>query len=315
MLHWSKSLSAWMLRRLPRESGLTLAQSRIYLLPTGFGWMLIVVAMAVWIGALNYAVSLAYVLAFWIVALLMVSVLMAYRQLSGLHISGVEPEGVFAGEMAAFPVQLVWPAGEVRYLRLALSDGVAVAPDSAGLACLPYRAGGRGQRLIPPVRVYSEAPLGLIRAFAYVRLLSRLDVYPNPVKDELAVALLSSTGEVEELIAQTGGEDYSHLSDWSPAMGSRRIAWSAYARSGKLMARQFDRLEPRGGMGLLAWDRYPSSMDTESRLSRLCWQLQQQARLQRSVVLRLPGQEHVLISGDVTAGLRALSRFGVHDGQ
>lgn len=275
--------------------------------------MLIVVAVAVWIGALNYAVSLAYVLAFWIVALLIVSVLLAYRQLNGLHIRALEPEGVFAGEMASFPVQLDWLAHEPRYLRLAWLDGVAVMPDEAGLAHLPYRAGSRGQRLIPPIRIYSEAPLGLIRAFSYVRLLSRLDVYPAPVVDELGVAILSAEGELKQSLANIGGDDYSHLSDWSPVMGSRRIAWPAYARSGRLMTRQFEQQEPQRGMGLLAWDRYPAVMDTESRLSRLCWQLQQHARLPGNVVLRLPGQEYVLLAGDVTEGLRALSRFGVRD--
>jgi hypothetical protein len=51
--------------------GLPAGQRRIYLLPTRFG-LLLLVAAAVWVGALNYAVSLAYVLAFWIIGLLLV---------------------------------------------------------------------------------------------------------------------------------------------------------------------------------------------------------------------------------------------------
>jgi hypothetical protein len=64
--------------------GLPAGQRRIYLLPTRFG-LLLLVAAAVWVGALNYAVSLAYVLAFWIMVLLL-AVLMAYRQLAGLQL-------------------------------------------------------------------------------------------------------------------------------------------------------------------------------------------------------------------------------------
>ncbi|XLM20216.1 hypothetical protein MKD33_17815, partial [Chromobacterium piscinae] len=76
-------LRHWWLARLPLQDRCELTQRRIYLLPTRFGLLLLTVALAVWVGALNYQVSLAYALAFWIVGLALVAVLMAYRQLSG----------------------------------------------------------------------------------------------------------------------------------------------------------------------------------------------------------------------------------------
>ncbi|MTD32831.1 hypothetical protein [Paludibacterium denitrificans] len=90
-------LRQWWLNRLPCETSCTLTQRRIYLLPTRFGWTLLLVAAAIWLGALNYSVSLAYALAFWLVALLLVAVLMAYRQLVSLQLTPQSSEPVFAG--------------------------------------------------------------------------------------------------------------------------------------------------------------------------------------------------------------------------
>lgn len=313
MSRWRKGLSGWLLRRLPRQHELVLGQSRIYLLPTPFGWTLLLVALAVWLGALNYAVSLAYVLAFWIVSLMLVAVWQAYRQLAGLavHCAAVPP--VFAGSVATFPLQLSWSSPEARRLQAGwLNEEALPVVTQSGELALPLPAVRRGQLAMPPLQIFSEAPFGLIRAFAYVRLQAEACVYPQPLPDEQPARYLpAAAGQHGRM--QAGGELFSHLASWRPEQGVRRIAWKVYARQGKLVARQFAEPAAAHGTRLLDWAMFPDAMAVEERLSRLCWQLLEVGRSGDACLLRLPQQELMLAAAEVVPGLRALSLFGVRD--
>lgn len=301
-----------MARRAPRAPSVTLSQNRIYLLPTRFGLLLFSVAVLVWIGALNYAVSLAYVLSFWIIALLLLSVFMAYRQLAGLALRAEAAGPVFAGESADFVVHLVWPQAEPGRLRLGWQGGGERERwQDAGRVLLGLPAPRRGQLAMPPLQVWSEAPLGLIRAFAPVRLAANVWVYPQPLPDERVPA--AGVGGDDSLQQRRDGDEFAGLTAWQPAQGMRRIAWRVFARSQTLAAREFASLEPQGRQMLLDWSDYPPAMDAEERLSRLCWRLLQAKQGSATVLLNLPQQQLLLPDGDIGPGLLALAQFGVRD--
>ncbi len=294
MLPFRKRLSGWFIARLPRESTCTLNQRRIYLLPTRFGLSLIVVALAVWVGALNYAVSLAYALAFWIAALLLVAVLMAYRQLAGLTLSGVRSEPVFAGDAASCRIRLSHEQALERRLCLQRADGegdivdCALAPAASLDVGIPQVLAWRGAHPYPDLRVWSEAPFGLIRAFAYVRLDGALLAYPVPLADRDR----NDHQEGREPSAAprpTERDEFSHLSEYQQGDTPRQIAWTVLARRDVLVSKRFAG-EPAGaGLRVIAWQDYPAGVDVESRLSRLCWRVLQCERSGQSYCLLLPG--------------------------
>ncbi|MFC3530725.1 DUF58 domain-containing protein [Vogesella facilis] len=312
MSRWRKALQQWITRRAPRAPSVTLSQNRIYLLPTRFGLLLFGVAVLVWIGALNYAVSLAYVLSFWIIALLLLSVFMAYRQLAGLALRAEAAGAVFAGERADFVLHLVWPQAEAGRLRLGWQDGGERERwQDDGRVLLALAAPRRGQLAMPPLQVWSEAPLGLIRAFAPLRLAASVWVYPQPLPD--ARAAMAAGGEDAPLLQRRDGDEFAGLAAWQPAQGMHRIAWRVYARSQVLAAREFVSLLPQGQQWQLDWSDYPPAMAVEERLSRLCWRLLQAQQAGATVVLNLPQQQLLLADGAITPGLLALAQFGVRD--
>jgi hypothetical protein len=112
-------------------------------------------------GALNYAVSLAYGLAFWIISLVLLAVLMAFRQLAGLQLQ-VEAGKTFLGH------------GQLP--TVADQSGVGAANPSSGRRgrqhrTLPAAAGGqqsvsiplllnrRGPHAYPVLQIWSRPPL------------------------------------------------------------------------------------------------------------------------------------------------------------
>lgn len=300
-----------MARRAPRAPLVTLTQNRIYLLPTPFGLLLLLVALLVWVGALNYAVSLAYVLSFWIVALVLLSVFLAYRQLAGLALRAESVAAVFAGEPADFVVRLVWPGAERGRLHLGWHNGEAAERwQEDGSACLSWPDTARGQLAMPPLRVWSEAPLGLMRAFAPVRLAAAAWVYPRPLQDERPQ--VQGGGDEDSQWRRLDGDEFAGLIAWQPERGMHRIAWRVFARNQTLAARDFAAYEPVGRQRVLDWFDYPAQMAQEERLSRLCWRLLQAQQDGEAVQLNLP-QQQLLLEGDIRPGLLALAGFGVRD--
>ncbi|WP_240902581.1 DUF58 domain-containing protein [Aquitalea denitrificans] len=312
MLPFRKPLRAWWLRRLPKESVCRLGQRRIYLLPTRFGLLLLLVAAAVWVGALNYAVSLAYVLAFWLLGLLLVAVLMAYRQLSGLQLQVQESEGAFVGQFADCRLRLLNTTAITRQLLLQSEHGgecvpctlAAMAEQSVTVVQLLKR---RGRHAYPAIQLWSTAPFGLIRAFSWWRPDASLLAYPLPLPDREHQDCHHENGRGRN--RGDDEEDFSHLGEYRQGDTPRQIAWSVLARRDVLASKRFAS-QPRGqALHQLAWQDYPATLDVESRLSRLCWRVLQCEKAGQHYRLHLPGCMVEPWPGQREQALAALAEF------
>lgn len=312
-MRFRSHLRAWLIRRLPLSAQWTLRHQRIYLLPTTFGWTLLGVALAIWIGALNYAVSLAYALSFWIIGLLMVSVLMAYRQLAGLTLQAGAADPVFAGELAHFSVRLDNPSAWARTLQGHLAGsadravGCQLPSRSSTWLSLPLVTDKRGQLAMPALALGSDVPFGLIRAFAYVRLREHVLVYPAPQRDVL-LHRQGAQGE-GEAVSTAGDDEFSHLAAYRDGDTPRQIAWKVLARRDVLASKRFSSTATTG-CRVLDWHDYPSAEGTEPRLSWLAWRVLECERERQCYRLRLPGTEIGPQPHQRAQALAALARFG-----
>jgi uncharacterized protein (DUF58 family) len=312
MLPFRKQLRGWWLRRLPLESACRLGQRRIYLLPTRFGLLLLLVAAAVWLGALNYAVSLAYVLAFWVIGLLLVAVLMAYRQLAGLQLQVLEAEGVFVGQFAECRLHLRNNTTLPRQLLLQSEQGdewvscMLAAKDEQSVA-VAQLLNRRGRHPYPAIQLWSTAPFGLIRAFSWWRPDASLMAFPLPLPDREHQDRRHESGRGRHL--GDDEEDFSHLGEYRQGDTPRQIAWSVLARRDVLASKRFAS-QPRGqALHQLAWQDYPATLDVESRLSRLCWRVLQCEKAGQHYRLQLPGSVVESQPGQRELALAALAEF------
>lgn len=315
MWPYLERLRRWWLRRLPAAPALRLGQKRIYLLPTWFGWLMLAVAGAVWIGALNYGVSLAYLLAFWLLALMLVSVLLAYRQLAGLGLSQLSTSPGFAGDNVGFSVLLEAPAGIPRrlQLRLLLVEGqVQQLELSAGQSVVlnfSCPAERRGRVAMPALEIASEAPFGLIRAFAWGRFLQCTLAYPKPEADPATQGKRQQQAGAAAVRVVSGEEEFSHLAEYRPGESSRRVAWRASARREMLVSKRFAGSEQSGELRL-DWADYAPQCAMEVRLARLTWRVLEAERAGLRYRLCLPGQEVLPGPRQQEEALAALALFG-----
>ena len=74
----------WLDRRLPRARQVQLDQRRIFIFPTGYGFLYLLVSVLLFFGGINYENNLILGLCFLMIGLFVVAILHTYRNLSGL---------------------------------------------------------------------------------------------------------------------------------------------------------------------------------------------------------------------------------------
>lgn len=250
-----------------------LGRRRIYLLPTAPGFLFVLALVLMLLGAINYNLALGHALVFLLAGLGPIGMVHAYRNLAGITLTPGQPEAVFAGETAHFPVYLGEDRHEERWgLEIGAQGNPPVhcmlaAHGQTGIA-LPIDTRQRGRHPLPELRVTSRYPLGLFRAWSPLRFGLEFLVYPQPLLLPLpSPAPSASTGSAN---GDAGQEDFAGLRPRQPADSPRHIAWKAAARDDAnqpLLVKQF-----AGGAQSelwLDWSRLPESMDPETRLSVL----------------------------------------------
>ncbi|HTD89731.1 MAG TPA: DUF58 domain-containing protein [Burkholderiales bacterium] len=302
--------------RAPESGAILLVQRRVFILPTRHGLMFALLLVTMLLGAINYTLSLGFVLTFLLAALAFNAMLYTFRNLARLSVSAGRTPAVFAGTAAQFTLNLS-NAGHYNRYAIGLSrEGGARSGDA--YVDVPAGATVQTKVNIPSERrgtlrpgrltLYTQYPLGLYYAWSYVNPDVSCIVYPRPAPAGLALPTAESvTGNGTSRGA--GYDDFAGLRAYHAGDPPRHIAWKAAARGQGLLTKQF------GGEAAhevwLSWDQLPPRMALEEKLSCLTrWVLDAHAQ-NLSYGLRLPGLEHPMSSGEIQRQrcLEALALF------
>lgn len=265
--------------RQPRlEPGpITLTARRLYILPTRQGLLFVALLVALLWGAANYSLSLGYLFTFLLAGVGTVAMLHTQRNLAGLTLRAEAVHPVYAGEAAAFRLQVDGQGRDRFGLRLghegaetALGDIHAASQHLVIQLPQPRRGLHRPGRL----SLASTYPLGLFRCWTVFNLDWGALVYPSPAQQALPLPPPSGPGEGG---GQRRGEDaFDGLRPYQPGDSRRRIAWKQVARGQGLLTKEFS--GEAGGVLWLDWNLAPER-DTEAKLSRLTrWALDAEAQ-------------------------------------
>lgn len=272
---WRERFVRWALRvRAPEPVPVVLVQRRIYVLPTRAGLLYAVALLVILIGAINYNLSLGYLLVFLLAGLGIAGTLHTFRNLLGLALAPGSPAAVFVGEKAVFPLLLHNPAARPRVLlQLCPEGGAHVACDIDGQThtrvdlCVPTTR--RGWQALPRIVIDSRWPLGLVRAWAYAAPAAACLVYPRPAD---AVPPPPTIGPLAggRLASDSGDEDFAGLRRHQPSDPPHHVAWKAAARQPADAPLQTKLFAGTAAQSLwLDWAALPSGLPVEERLSIL----------------------------------------------
>lgn len=305
----------WINRRHLHETPpVRLTQRRIYVLPTKagvlFGSTLVVMLM----GAINYNLSLGYILVFLLSGLGIASLLHTYRVLANLTLRPGKAEPVFAGQTGHVVVIIQNPSDITRHsLQCSLQASHTTTLDvdawEEARALLPVATERRGLLRFPRCKLSSTFPLGVFRAWSYAHLGNELLVYPKP--EERGPAPPEHPQDSQSAAAVLDGQDdFAGLRRYQQGDSLKQIAWKALAHGHPLMSKQFT-----GGARAqlhLRWEDTAGCGGTEARLSRLCrWILEARAR-EMNFSVNLPSVSIPLGGGDAQVA-RCLSALALYD--
>jgi uncharacterized protein (DUF58 family) len=252
--------------RLP----LTLTRRRLYILPTRAGMAFGALVLTMLIAALNYANSLALLLAFLLAGFALVAMHECHRNLLGMSFLEAAAQPLFAGTVGTLSLTLQNVSGAARYrVHTAVMDDPEVPVDlPAGGHTqieLSIRAPKRGLHRIDRLRVSSSHPFGLFRVWTWIYAPIVVIVYPRAV-GSLPLPDDSSTGAGSWSRGAGGSDEWFGLRPFRHGDSPRQVAWKAYAREAPLLVKEYSSAGSPLRMLSLDAARQP---DIESRLAQL----------------------------------------------
>jgi uncharacterized protein (DUF58 family) len=283
-------LQRWIFPVRAAEAGeVYLHQRRVYILPTGAGLAFVLMLIVLFIGAVNYNLSLGFALTFMVAACAVVDMHLTFRNLAYLHLATGRVQPVFAGEEAQFEFHLF---NRRKYDRYALwlgfiettqerpEQAIDIAALSTEMLHLAAPAPSRGWLSAPRVRLQTRFPLGLLRAWSYWQPDAQVLVYPYPEPDAPDLPLTGMRHEEGQ--GHAGQDDFAGIRNYQAGDSLKHLAWRQIAKvnleqGGALVTKHFE----GGATEELCIDfaLLPPAMALEAKLSRLTrWVIEAERR-------------------------------------
>lgn len=284
MKSWfEKKFFQWIAKRSPVSDKKTLTQRNVYIFPTKEGAGFAALLLLLLLTAINYQSSLIYLFTFMLGSVFVFSIIVCFKNLSGLQLWLVDTNECFVGEEAVFSFTLKSKPNqycESLYFSLPIDAShraespplpvikkIDVANAEVSTLELTKIALKRGEMTLGRVRLETTYPLGLIKAWTWLTFKKSSLVFPKPLKGVRSLSDASRGDDDDEGVVVRGEEEVSGLKDYAQGDSPNRIAWKHYASKGELYVKELV-----GASSSTCWLNYSdyASGNSEQRLSYLC---------------------------------------------
>lgn len=231
-------------RNPPSADSILLHNKRLYILPTRFGYLFAAMVTFLFLAAINYQNSMAFVLTFMLVSLGIISLWHTHKNLLGVTVRMQIPRPVFCGEYCEFRFELSHEHNARRYaigIQYLEQPPVYVKLDPEGSASARLRIPTRMRGEFRPagITVFTRYPTGLFHAWGWLRFDLPILIYPRPDRN---VRLQQSMIEQYDGSTSTStieGDDFAGLREHREGESLRHISWKAYAQGKGLLTKTF----------------------------------------------------------------------------
>lgn len=285
-----KRLYRWLFRLQEAESGeVVLHRRRVFILPTRAGFGFCVMLIALFIGSINYNLSLGFGFTFLIAACALIDMHLTFYNLAHLHLAAGHAPPVFAGEKAQFELHLI---NHRKYGRYAIwldfvDQGLPEVAQAADIAAhsthslmLSTSAKTRGWLPAPRIRLQTRFPLGLLQAWSYWQPDATVLVYPHP--EEHAPPLPIPDMDKKDGQGYAGQDDFAGIRNYQSGDSLKRLAWRQMARMDGELGEMLLTKHFEGGANtevIIDFQHLPPHMDLDTKLSRMTrWVSEAEAR-------------------------------------
>lgn len=257
-------------------------KKQIYILPTGFGFLFLGGSIVMILIGSAYQNNSVNLMGFFLLAFCFTAMVATQRNLKRIEVSLLEPVSGFSGE--AIPVHCVIKnksaklgAHQIRFQLPSEFQSIAhydarsvIPPKQQRKLIATFRAPSRGIRSIERVRLETEYPYGLFRAWSFRRTDAEAVIYPSRrrVDSDLSLRLSSADKLNTSRQKKFNGDELLELVPLVSGETNRAVDWKLFARRGLLAKKQFE--EAKGIALLLKLPaRFKSLEDQENTLIEL----------------------------------------------
>jgi uncharacterized protein (DUF58 family) len=298
--------------------------NRIYIMPSGRGLFFLTAVVIMILTAATYNNNLIFILAFFLFALYVVSMLQTHYNLKGARLQFVGAEEAFENDGLTLLFHLEQRRArhkrglEIRtrskqFKTLSSRREELLPEDQIKPARIDVRAWKRGVHRVPEVILETYWPLGLFRAWKVFRPEGEMTVYPRPAGSRALAPAQFDQGQEETGLRTTPDGDFGELKAYQTGESYHQIAWKHYARTGQLYSKVHWGAEHKHYA--LPWSP-PPGQDVETYLRQMSqWVMN---AIQEDASFELETPDFKLEPGrgpeQAKAGWRALALVGVGAG-
>jgi len=233
------------LRDRPVSPPVVLTRKQIFILPTRYGYLFIILLIAMLIGSINYNNNLGFLLTFLLGSMGIVSLLYTFKNISGIGIISSWATPVFAGETAVFELLVRVDRisrSAVRFRFSGQEDSVQTdLTDQEGNRVRSSMPAPERGLLKPGVLFISTIyPLGLFRAWSRIMLDLKCLVYPKPLPGSLQTEKGFSRNGDAGGASGPGVDDFQGLTSYQPGDPMQHISWKTYSKGQGLFTKKFE---------------------------------------------------------------------------
>ena len=282
---WNDIKIKWLDKRIPPGEEHTLNMRSIFIFPSSFGWLYLLLCVALFLLGTNYQNNLMLLLCYSLLSLKLIILFVTFTNLSGIKIKAASPPEVFVGDQLHVPIKFFNKPKGVEHPRANGTLHLALWPKSLEQTYdfngeiqdtqLLVNCPARGHFSLPRLTITSYYPLGLFRCWTHLCFGLNYYVYPKPVPCETKIRMVNESSAAESVGSSNikhiaANEDFEGLSQHERSMPMHRIAWKLYAKGRGLHDKQFSSTHRETGW--LYWSDYFDG-DVENTLGKLCFQV------------------------------------------
>ena len=228
----------------PSRDSILLHNRRLYILPTRFGYLFAGMLLFLFLAAINYQNSMAFVLTFMLTSLGIVSLWYTHKNLLGITVHMQIPRPVFCGEYCEFRFDISHDNNAHRYaIGLQYLDlppvYVKLDPEGSASASLRIPTDRRGEFELAGITVFTRYPTGLFHAWGWLRFDLPVLVYPRPAEGVRLQQTMIEQYDGQTSTSTIEGDDFAGLREHREGESLRHISWKAYAQGHGLLTKTF----------------------------------------------------------------------------
>lgn len=263
----------WLNSRIPAASEFTLNHKNIFIFPTSFGFLYLLLCLCLFLLGSNYQNNLMLLLCYFLLALFLVCLFACYINVRGLKVKSDKPMTGFAGQKIYQSIYLqrqLAPLGKfhIRYWQQPECLSQEYTQDNHFQPGIKFDT--RGAYHLPRVTLCNFYPLGLFRCWSHLAFVQQAVIYPQATPSVLPVNHTQSHQNDSGTHSghNNDTDEYYSLEKHQPGQPLYHVDWKQMAKGRGMLTKHFVSNQ-KGALWLSLSPALGSNL--EIQLQKLCF--------------------------------------------